>query len=674
MENRANHSPWPRRIIIVGGLLFFLLLLGVGLNILVANSLVDIWWFDSLGYQLYFWQRILYRYLVFAAVFLLFFLIFFSNFWMATRFFRRQYKGAAPTDKRGYLRIVHGFQTGSLLFYVPLSIAISIPLTLPLYRNWEHFLFYIFGAGTGTKDPFFGMDVAFYLFSLPIHSLLQRRLLFALVILLAGLVVLYMAKNRLQESRLFHFSGFAKWHLSLVTLMAFGIELWGLMLQRYSLVYDSSHEPLFAGPGFTQMNVLVPLIWLLIGLMAATAIILIVVLQSHKGYMALAIAVIALAAGFAVRYSEFLPRLAQNYLVKPNEISKEKKFIDKNIQNTLTAYNLTGVEVRDFNHQRFPLRSEPEQVTNLLRNIPVWDESTLDTVFEQLQELRTYYTFPIVSVGYYKVGDRYQQVYLSPRELDHDNLPAESRNWSNDHLQYTHGYGVVMTPASQDGGNAMTWFIRNIPPESEYGFNIEQPRIYFGMQDYPYAIVPNKAGELDYPSGESNVTNNYDGRGGIPISSPWRKFLFSYYFGDKDIFFSSKITDQSKLLFRRNVLESIRQLTPFLLLDQTPYAATTNKGIYWIVDAYTTSTWYPAAATSTVNKQSLNYIRNSVKIVVDAYNGSVDYYVFDSTDPIIGAYQRIYPGFFKDKSQMPAELRPHVRYPKDLFDIQMRLY
>jgi hypothetical protein len=674
MENNAIRNPWPRRMMIAGGILFFLLLVAAGLNFLLADSMIDIWWFDALGYQFYFWQRMLYRYLVFGSVSLLFFLIFFLNFWVAARFFRREYKGAAPSDKRGYRRVVEGFQTGSLLFYIPLSIVLSIPLSLPLYQNWEHFLFYVFGKGTGVRDPFFVKDIAFYLFSLPIHSLLQRRLFFALVILLVGLFLLYMAKNRLQANRLFHFSGFAKWHLSVAVLAVFGIEIWGLMVQRYALVYDASHEPLFAGPGYVQMNVIAPLLWLLIGLLTATAIILVAVLRLRKGYKVLAGVVIALAVAFAARYSDFLPRLVQNYWVKPNEIAKEKQFIGKNSQNTLAAYNLTHVEARDFNHQRFPLRSDPAQVDKVLRNIPVWEAQTLESVFQQLQELRAYYTFPLVSVGRYHLGDRYQQVFLSPRELDFDNFPGESRNWSNDHLLYTHGYGVVMTPASQDGDNPMTWFLRNIPQESQYGFGIDQPRIYYGMQPYPYAIAPNKAGELDYPSGESNVTNTYDGRGGVPISSLGRKLLFSYYFKDKNIFLSTKITKESKMLFRRNVLERIRQLTPYLLLDQTPYVATTAKGIYWIVDAYTTSSWYPAAATSNVNQQSLNYIRNSVKIVVDAYHGSVDYYVFDPADPIMAAYQRIYPGFFKDKSRMPAELLPHVRYPKDLFDIQMRIY
>ncbi|MBT8339592.1 MAG: COG1615 family transporter, partial [Desulfatitalea sp.] len=239
---------------------------------------------------------------------------------------------------------------------------------------------------------------------------------------------------------------------------------------------------------------------------------------------------------------------------------------------------------------------------------------------------------------------------------------------------YTHGYGLVMTPASQESGTTMTWFVHNIPPESRYGIEVKQPRIYYGLGRYPYTIAPNKVGEMDYPKGNSNVTTDYDGDGGMPISSLFRRFVFFSYFGEKNILFSGKINKESKLLMRRQILERINYLAPYLSLDQMPYGVVTPRGMFWIVDAYTTSDWYPAAASYTADGSSINYLRNSVKIVVDAYNGSVDFYAYDERDPIIKAYQRIYPGLFKDKADFPEDLKPHVRYPKDLFEIQMRLY
>ena len=674
MQHTHVRKKFSGRLIVGGAVLALLVAVVVLLSLVGVNVLVDIWWFDSLGYLFYYGQRMLYRYLVFAGVSLLFFLIFFLNFWVASRSLRRIPKTEPEERRKGYRALIKAFQSGSIIVYAPLSLILSIPLAMPLYQHWEKFLFYIFGQSAGVQDPFFGKDIAYYLFSFPIYTLLQRRLFYALVVLLAALFLLYVIKNRMLTHRLFRFSGVAKWHLSLLVLSVFGMLIWDLTLQRYGLVYDPSHQPLFAGPGYVQMNVIVPLIWIAIALLTATAVMLIVVIQSRKGVKIFAGLIVALALALVARYTDFLPRIVQTYIVKPNELAKESPYISKSVQSTLAAYALTKVEPIDFKRERFPVGSDLHNVQSILRNIPVWDAQTLETVFQQMQELRTYYTFPIVSVGRYTVARNYQQVFLSPRELEYNNLPGDAHSWINQHLIYTHGYGVVMTPASQVSGTPMTWFVQNIPAESQYGIDIAQPRIYYGVSPYPYAIAPNKAGEMDYPKGGRNVLRDYQGKGGVPISSLFRKALLAYYLGDKNVFFSTKITDRSKVLFRRQVMERARYLAPYLQLDQTPYVAVTSKGIYYIIDAYTTSDWYPAAALSRHKKKMLNYIRNSVKIVVDAFNGSVDFYVFDNQDPIIRAYQRIYPGLFKPKESMPPELEPHVRYPKDLFDIQMQIY
>ena len=672
MQDQKVQGKAGRRFLIILGGIFLVALLLLVSGMLLKDSLVDILWFHSLGYELYFWQRKLYRYIVFAATTLLFFLIFAFNFWLASRFL-----GKSPTDslpRKAYHKIYKAFQTGSLMFYIPLSLVLSFPLSLPLYKNWEKFLFYVFGPSTGGSDAIYGKDVSFYLFSYPIYSLLQQRLLFAFIILLFGLFLLYMVKNRLRNQHTLKFSGGAKWHLGILGLGIVCIEIWDFMLQRYGLVFDTSHAPLFQGPGYVQMNVILPFIWAALVLLACTAVMLIVAIRFRKGYKPLAACILLLGIALLARYTPYLPRMVQTYMVKPNEVDKERPYILGNIQATLDAFNLTQVDVRDFDYHRFPLGQDVSQVKNVLRNIPVWDAETLDSVFKQLQELRTYYTFPQVSVGRYTVADNYQQVFLASREINYDNLPAGAKNWINEHMTYTHGFGMVMTPASQVSGDPMTWFIHDIPPESQYGLPIGQPRIYYGLEKYPYAIAPNSAGEMDYPRGGSNVKADYNGEGGIPVSSLLRKILFSYYFRDRNIFFSTKYNADSKILLRRNIIDRIRHIAPYLMLDNTPYTAVTPEGIYWIVDAYTTSNRYPAATSYAAANKSFNYIRNTVKIVVDAYSGKVDFYIFDSSDPIIRAYQRIYPELFKDKAQMPAALKQHVRYPKDLFDIQMTMY
>lgn len=663
-----------KRPLLIGcGILIFLLILSGLVSVMAVDGLVDIWWFDSMGYLFYYWQRMSYQYIVFFSVTVFFFLIFFLNFQIAARVLRRIPDMPEKADRKS-ARILKHFQSGSLLFYTPLSLVLSLPLAIPIYHDWEKFLFYIFGSDMGIKDPFFSTDISFYLFSLPIYSLLQWRLLVAVVVLLIALLILYIIKNRILTKRLFDFSTVAKWHLSLLLLVVFGLEIMDFIIQRFNLAYDAAHLPLFFGPGYVQMKVTLPLIWLSLFFIAASAVSLVVVLKFKKGHKVFIGTLIGLALVLVLRYTDYLPEFIQTYWVKPNEVVRESPYIQKNIVSALDAFNLSEVETRNFEHQRFPVNTTAPQVQNVLRNIPVWDPDTLKTVYEQLQELRTYYTFPQVSVGRYTVSGQYRQVFMSMRELSYDQLPGVTQNWINDHLLYTHGYGAVMSSASQDGGESMNWLLHNIPPKSEYGLDLAEPRIYYGLNPYPYALAPNGVGELDYPKGSSNAKTDYQGKGGVPISSLVRKFLFAYYLKDKNIFLSTKINDKTKLLFRRQIMERIRTIAPFLLLDQNPYAVYTPKGLFWIVDAYTHADHYPAAPTVMLNGIPMNYVRNSVKIVVDAYNGSVDFYIYDTKDPIIKAYDRIYPGLFKSRDKMPDHLKSHVRYPKDLFDIQMQVY
>jgi hypothetical protein len=274
-------------------------------------------------------------------------------------------------------------------------------------------------------------------------------------------------------------------------------------------------------------------------------------------------------------------------------------------------------------------------------------------------------------VDRYAVKDLYQQVNLAAREMDTNNLPKYAQNWNNIHLQYTHGYGVVMTPAAQAGNESMTWFIGDLPPSSNYGFTIKRPEVYFGIEKVDFVIVPNDLGEIDYPQEEKEVLSNYAGTGGVPLSSFFRKLLFAAYFKDRNIFFTPNTNKDSRIIFIRNIQHRIRKIAPCLQLDEDPYLVVTRKGLFWIQDGYTTSERYP---NSEPCSRGYNYIRNSVKIVVDAYNGNIDFYMADNLDPIVRAYNRMYPGFLKDMKEMPDELRPHLRYPKDMFEMQMEIY
>lgn len=674
-EEKMPH--WKRWLVAIGATAVGLGVLFLIIAFALSDFLVDLWWFDSLGYVLYFWQRLLYRYVIFISVTLLFFLIFFLNFWVASRYLGTTSPPPSklkPTPIKVYKDLYKMFRTGSMWVYTPLSLIITIPVALPLFHEWQAFLFYVFGGKAGVQDPVYGRDVAYYLFSLPIYTLLIRRLLLAFILLLVGLSILYWLEKRLLSQQEQHLPRGAKWHLNILILFIFLIGVWGFILQLYTLLYNANHQPLFFGPGFVEMRIIMPLIWLSMFLLTCTAFSLIYFINAQKGFKIFGISAVLLFLTLGARYSTFLPMLVEKYLVKPNEISYERSYIKNNIQATLYSYKLDNVEIRDFNPERMPKDEAEPSVGPILRNIPVWDGEVLEKVYEQLQQLRTYYNFPTVSVGRYTVNNNYQQVFLAGRELNYDQLPAGARNWINEHLSYTHGYGPVMTPAAQGGGEPMTWFIEGIPPVSDFGMEVKQPGIYYGKEEYQYAIAPNSSGEIDYPKGNENVMTNYEGKGGVSISSLLRKLVFAFYYKEKNIFFTTKTTGKSRILFRRNIVERIHTLTPFLLLDKAPYLVVTPERLYWIQDAYVTSDWSPYSAPYSTEMGAINYIRNSVKIVVDAYNGSVDYYIWDTEDPIIEAYSRFYPGLFKKIEDMPPEVRKHVRYPRDLFEMQMEIY
>jgi len=667
-----------------------LLLTAVGLAlcyvvfaIIFMDFMVDLWWFDSLGYLNYFIRRLTYRYIILIVFSLSFFLVFFLNFWVASRFLGTSApEGDQPGLTRSrYRYFLHKFRSGSLKVYAPFSLILAVALAWPFFDRWEETLLFIFAPDAIWKDPFYGINVSYFLFALPVYLSILNTLVVTLVLLLLGLVLLYWLEKKYLAKQERHLHPGAKTHLSVMVFVLFVVAMWDLYLQRYTLLYSTKHEGLFYGPGFVEMNVVLPLIWISIFFLFTTALLLIFYLNSRKGFKFLIISGVLFSLALATRYSPFLPNLVEKYVVLPNEISRERPYIENNIQATLTAFKLDQVERRDYKIEPLEWNLQAPIIKSNLRNIPVWDQEVLLQVYQHLQELRTYYKFPGVDVDRYTVNGVYQQVNLAPRELSMADLPSGVRNWINERLKYTHGYGVVMTPAAQGGEEPMTWFIQDIPPQSDYGFKIAQPGIYFGLLDYGYVIVPNESRELNYPTAEGNQLSDYHGKDGIYVHSLFRRFLFALYFKSRDILFTLKTIPEkknngikeigSRILIRRNVVERIKAITPFFILDKDPYIVVTGHNLYWIQDAYTTSTHYPY---SQPYDHNMNYMRNSVKIVVDAYNGTVDYYLADEQDPIIQAYNRMYPGLLKPLSQMPPDLRKHIRYPRDIFNIQMEVY
>jgi len=653
----------------------------IGLAYLFNDFLVDLWWFDALGYQGYFWLRQGYQYLVLVLVTLFFFGIFFFNFWIGAKHLGVGPPPSIPADPHDRLlwsRSLRHFQSRSLVLYLPLSLALAVLIALPLYAHWETALLYFAAPSSGVSDPVFGNDISWYLFSLPVYTLVLREVLLAFGIVLLGLILLYELERRIVPERERQLRRGAKIHLNSVMLLLFLIAAGYFVLERNRLLSSDNHLPLFYGPGYVEMHIALPLIWASIVLLAALALLFVVFVNTRKGLSGLATVAVLLAIVIGARHWPALSGAVERYLVKPNELALEAPYIAHNIQATLDAYGLADVETRHYPIKDIPWDTTTTRVQKSLQNVPIWDDEELRGVFDQLQLIRTYYDFDAIHTDRYTVDDLYRQVFLAVREIDFTELPAGAKSWVNEWLRYTHGYGAVITPAAQQAAGPIEWFLQSIPLSSKYDLSVANPGIYYGTGLYKPVIAPTDAHEVDYVTDDSVVESDYRGKGGVRIGDSFSKLVFALHFGEKNIFLTSAATSDSRILFRRNIQERVATLTPFLSLDPHPYPVVTSGHIYWIQDAYTSSSRYPYSrpydGRFRPDMRGLNYIRNSVKIVIDAYDGTVDYYIMDPDDPIVRAYANIYPGLFKPFEQMPADLQRHIRYPRSLFDVQMEIY
>lgn len=648
------------------------------------DLVVDYWWFQSLKYEGYFWLRLLYRFFLSGGVTLAFFTMFFFHFWVASRYLGLNPGRDLVTDREKYRRFerfADMFMSGSVKIYTPLSLALAIVIALPFYEQWEAALLFFFGGSAGITEPVYSHDVGFYLLSYPIYQLIQKELLFTSIILFVMVAVLYWMEHIFVPNQGKEFPRGAKIHLTI--LMAFVVLFveWGFMLQRFSLLYIDSHEPVFYGPGFIDIRYQLPLIWLSMVTVLAISVSLGIFIFSEKPRIKapLITSVIAYLCVVGLQNAKFIPDMMTKFIVKPNPVGTEKPFMQHNIVATLDAFALKNIKTVDFPVTLDPTRDIEEWSTQKrFENIPVWDREYLEDVYKQLQGIRPYYQFPAVDEDRYFIHNHKQQVNLAAREMNISKLPREAQNWQNTHFRYTHGYGAVVTPAAQDAGKPIIWYLRDLNMYSDVGFKVKNPDIYYGQEHYQYAIVPNDLEVVGLSGTDPAVGKNYQGSGGVPIPSYFRKLLFAFYFKDEKIFFSTKISRKSRVMLRRNIIERIHELTPFLHLDKDPYLVVTDDRFYWIQDAYTLSNWYPVSKPAGDDfldgSVNFNYIRNSVKIVIDAYNGSVKFYVADPSDALIQSYSRAYPGVFRDIEEMPEVLRKHLRYPRDLYYLQMKIY
>ena len=675
---------WKLIAAVIAVAIFAAIVIYVAFCFIFLDLLVDLWWFRSLEFESYFWLRLLYRFFIFGGVSIIFFSIFFFHFWIASRYLGLNMPDDVLLDtkkRQRFQKFSDEFMSGSLKIFTPLSLVLAVAIAMPFYNQWEDAILFFFGRDSGISEQVYGNDVSFYMFSYPMYMLIQKELLLTAVLLFFMVAFLYFFEHNFVPNQSKEYPRAVKIHLTVLLGFVILFVIWGFFLKRFSLLYYDNHEPVFFGPGFIELRYILPLIWASIFtfLCASLSVITYFFTRGRVSRVSSIVFVVLFLVAIGLQKVQVIPDLITKFIVKPNPVTTEQRFMQHNINATLDAYDLKKIDTVDYK-VKVDATDDIDEWANVkhFENIPVWDREFLLDVYNQLQGIRPYYNFPSVDEDRYFLLDHKKQVNLGAREINISKLPQEAQNWENTHMRYTHGFGAVITPAAQDAGTPIKWFLRDLNLHSEVGFKIDKPDIYYGQGDYEYAIVPNRLDVVGLSGADSALSGDYKGEAGIPIGSFFRKILFAFYFKDEKIFFSVNVSRQSRMRIRRNITERINTLAPYLHLDKDPYLVVAKDKMFWIQDAYTLSRWYPvsqpAADDFLDGTHELNYIRNSVKIVVDAYDGRTYFYLADPSDAIIQAYNRAYPRFFKKLDDMPAELQQHLRYPRDIYYLQMKVY
>jgi uncharacterized membrane protein (UPF0182 family) len=546
---------------------------------------------------------------------------------------------------------------------------IAVLFGLAQAASWETYLLWLYGGAVGEVDPFFGRDLGFYMFALPAYRSLVNAALGTLVLgALAGGALFWLqgAIDLRRPGDAVPPAAIALASLLLGVFLAVkAVDYW---LGRYEFLL-SPYGAVF-GAGYTVSHVKLPLQWLMC-LAALSGSALSFANWKVRGWRLPVGSIVVLFA--ASLLTSIVPDLYQRLRVRPDELRLEHPYLQHNIELTRRAYGLDKIQPRAF-PAKTPL--EPGAVkrnTGTFRNVRLWDPGPLLDTYKQLQVIRLYYDFHDIDVDRYDLPGGRRQVMLAAREIVPALLPANARTWVNQRLQFTHGFGAVMSPVTEFQGEGLpVLFLRDIPPASSVGLQLDQPRIYFGERTDDYVLVGGAADEFDYPKGEENVSYHYQGRGGVSLGSWLRRLVFAWHFGDVNLLISGNLKAESAILFRRSIRQRLSRLAPFLELDHDPYVVISGGRLYWIQDAYTTTSTFPYS--EPVPNLGFNYIRNSVKVVIDAYDGTVTLYATDEKEPILAAYSRMFPGLFRPLAQMPEDLRRHIRYPEGFFLIQAEMY
>ena len=632
-------------------------------------------WMGQLGYTGVFWTLLSVRWELFGVAFVVALLYLWINLRVAAKNGATFRAGNLTSESTLAAKLgIEISPTVLKLAMAAISAAAALSFAAIFYTQWDTYLRFRYGGSFGLSDPLFGVGVEFYVFRLPFYELLQSSLTALALIALLAVSACYAYFGLMKFRGSGHMkdrSAKAVPHLSILSFVLVASWAWGFCLDHYELLYST--QGVVYGAGYTADHVTRIAFWIMAGAAAALCALLVLNIFRPRFRAVLIGSGIYVALYFIAVL--MLPGLFQRFAVQPNELALETPYLKNNIEFTRKAYTLDAIQETSYPALADLTSEVIARNQDTIQNIRLWDWRPLLQMYQQAQEIRLYYQFYQADVDRYHLPDGYHQVMLSARELSAE-LPAEAQTWVNQKLQFTHGYGLAMSFVSKTiGGGFPQYVVENIPPESTYGLTVTQPSIYYGESMPGYRIVATNAKEFDYPKGNQNVYTSYDGTGGIPLDSLWKRLLFAWTQTDVNILFTSYLKPESRIQIWRNVQERVQNVAPFLRLDKDPYAVVSAGKLYWIQDAYTVSDHFPYSSPHSADfQQGLNYIRNSVKAVVDMYNGTVRFYVMDPNDPVLAVYRRAFPGVFLDLNQLSPDLKAHLRYPEDLFSIQADQY
>jgi uncharacterized membrane protein (UPF0182 family) len=694
------------RSLIIAAFLLFAVLVGI-------TGYLEKWlWMRQLDYISIFWTLLSVQWAMLCTAFVVAFLYLWVNVRQATKNSGALPRVGQPWSSASLSRADARTQTNIELSpgllkaaAVLVSAGVALVFATGFYSEWDTYLRFRYGGSFGVSDPLFGVDVGFYVFHLPFYELLQTSLTL-LTVLTLGIVLsiyVFLGLRRASGSGRIDIGGNVTSHLSVLLFILVANFGWGFYLDHYELVYSTLG--VVYGAGYAADHVTRVALWIMVGA-SGVACALLALNFFRPNLKILGAGAAAYVALWAIGVS-VAPFVFQEFVVQPSELALETPYLKNYIDFTRKAFQLDKIQETSYPALADLTPAVIARNQDTIQNIRLWDARPLLQTYQQTQAIRLYYQFYNVDTDRYHLADGYHQVMLSPRELSPE-LPEKAQTWVNQYLQFTHGYGMVMNFVSKTiGGGFPQYALENVPVQSDFGLNISQPAIYYGQSMPGYRIVDTGIKEFDYPKGNDNVYTSYNGKGGIPLDSFWKRILFAWTKADVNILLTSYLKPESRIQIYRDVRERVTQIAPFLRLDNDPYAVLSEGKQYWIQDAYTVSNYFPYAnpqrttrpanafggslggammdsahdpdaegitAGPTAAYDGLNYIRNSVKVVVDMYDGTVRFYVMDPKDPILAAYRRAFPSVFNDLSALSPDLKKHLRYPEDLFAVQANQY